>query len=62
MTIVRAKIDMNIPKKRKGLCGQHDKVSFVNPLSPSSDQYQLSPFRNKAQLVREVKRIKDTEL
>ncbi|RMX51398.1 hypothetical protein pdam_00020804, partial [Pocillopora damicornis] len=27
MTIVRAKIDMNIPRKRKGFCGQHDKVS-----------------------------------
>ena len=26
MTIVRAKIDMNVPRKRKGYCGQHDKV------------------------------------
>lgn len=25
MTIVRAKIDMNIPRKRKGFCSQHDK-------------------------------------
>ncbi|CAB3993568.1 pelota homolog [Paramuricea clavata] len=25
MTLVRAKIDMNVPKKRKGYCGQHDK-------------------------------------
>ncbi|PFX23372.1 Protein pelota-like [Stylophora pistillata] len=28
MTIVRAKIDMNIPRKRKGFCGQHDKGLF----------------------------------
>ena len=28
MTIVRAKIDMNIPRKRKGFCSQHDKVRF----------------------------------
>ena len=27
MTIVRAKIETNIPRKRKGLCGQHDKAS-----------------------------------
>lgn len=26
MTLVRAKIDMNVPRKRKGYCGQHDKV------------------------------------
>ena len=26
MTIVRAKIDMNVPRKRKGYCAQHDKV------------------------------------
>ena len=26
MTIVRAKLDMNVPRKRKGFCGQHDKV------------------------------------
>ncbi|CAH1801584.1 unnamed protein product [Owenia fusiformis] len=25
MTLVRAKIDVNIPRKRKGLCSQHDK-------------------------------------
>ncbi|XP_031553957.1 protein pelota homolog [Actinia tenebrosa] len=25
MTIVRAKIDMNVPRKRKGYCAQHDK-------------------------------------
>ncbi|XP_046839768.1 protein pelota homolog [Xenia sp. Carnegie-2017] len=25
MTLIRAKIDMNIPRKRKGYCGQHDK-------------------------------------
>lgn len=25
MTLVRAKIDMNVPRKRKGYCGQHDK-------------------------------------
>lgn len=25
MTLVRAKIDVNIPRKRKGQCGQHDK-------------------------------------
>jgi len=25
MTLVRAKIETNIPRKRKGLCGQHDK-------------------------------------
>ncbi|GFT04209.1 protein pelota homolog [Nephila pilipes] len=25
MTIVRAKIDINIPRKRKGMCAQHDK-------------------------------------
>lgn len=29
MTIVRAKIDMNVPRKRKGYCGQHDKVLNV---------------------------------
>lgn len=27
MTIVRAKIDVTIPRKRKGFCTQHDKVS-----------------------------------
>lgn len=26
MTLVRAKIDVNIPRKRKGMCAQHDKV------------------------------------
>ena len=26
MTIVRAKIEVNIPRKRKGNCAQHDKV------------------------------------
>lgn len=26
MTLVRAKIDVNIPRKRKGMCGQHTKV------------------------------------
>lgn len=25
MTVVRAKIDMNVPRKRKGFCSQHDK-------------------------------------
>ena len=29
MTIVRAKIDFNIPRKRKGNCSQHDKVILV---------------------------------
>ena len=27
MTLVRAKIETNIPRKRKGMCQQHDKVS-----------------------------------
>ncbi|KAK3750640.1 hypothetical protein QZH41_012829, partial [Actinostola sp. cb2023] len=27
MTIVRAKIDMNVPRKRKGYCAQHDKTT-----------------------------------
>ena len=27
MTLVRAKIETNIPRKRKGQCSQHDKVS-----------------------------------
>ena len=26
MTIVRAKIEVNIPRKRRGNCAQHDKV------------------------------------
>jgi len=26
MTLVRAKIETNIPRKRKGQCSQHDKV------------------------------------
>ena len=26
MTLVRAKIETSIPRKRKGMCGQHDKV------------------------------------
>ena len=26
MTLVRAKIETNIPRKRKGMCAQHDKV------------------------------------
>ena len=34
MTLVRAKIDVNIPRKRKGFCAQHTKVlvskSIVN--------------------------------
>ena len=29
MTIVRAKIDMNVPRKRKGFCSQHDKVQCI---------------------------------
>lgn len=29
MTIVRAKIETYIPKKRKGFCSQHDKVSIM---------------------------------
>ena len=28
MTIVRAKIEVNIPRKRRGNCQQHDKVYF----------------------------------
>ena len=27
MTLVRAKIDLSIPRKRKGHCTQHDKAS-----------------------------------
>lgn len=31
MTIVRAKIEVNIPRKRRGNCSQHDKVLvFIN--------------------------------
>lgn len=26
MTLVRTKIETNIPRKRKGMCSQHDKV------------------------------------
>lgn len=26
MTLVRAKLETNIPRKRKGMCQQHDKV------------------------------------
>ena len=29
MTLVRAKIETNIPRKRKGMCQQHDKVSIM---------------------------------
>ena len=29
MTLVRSKIETSIPRKRKGLCSQHDKVSWV---------------------------------
>lgn len=29
MTLVRAKLETNIPRKRKGSCSQHDKVSFL---------------------------------
>ena len=29
MTVVRAKIETNIPRKRKGSCTQHDKVFFL---------------------------------
>jgi len=29
MTLVRAKIETNIPRKRKGQCSQHDKVLSV---------------------------------
>ena len=29
MTLVRSKIETSIPRKRKGLCSQHDKVSLV---------------------------------
>jgi protein pelota len=29
MTLVRAKIENNIPRKRKGQCSQHDKVFTV---------------------------------
>ena len=29
MTLVRAKIETNIPRKRKGMCSQHDKVRVV---------------------------------
>ena len=28
MTLVRSKIETTIPRKRKGLCSQHDKVSL----------------------------------
>lgn len=27
MTLVRAKLEANIPRKRKGMCSQHDEVS-----------------------------------
>lgn len=30
MTLVRAKIETNIPRKRKGQCSQHDKVTFCD--------------------------------
>jgi len=29
MTIVRAKIEVNIPRKRRGNCTQHDKVYYT---------------------------------
>lgn len=29
MTLVRAKIDINIPRKRKGFVAQHEKVRFI---------------------------------
>ena len=32
MTLVRAKIETNIPRKRKGSCSQHDKVSSAKVL------------------------------
>ena len=30
MTITRAKIELNIPRKRKGACSQHEKVCYDN--------------------------------
>lgn len=32
MTLVRAKIETNIPRKRKGQCSQHDKVQINDVL------------------------------
>jgi len=31
MTLLRAKIETNIPRKRKGMCSQHDKVCTCYP-------------------------------
>ena len=46
MTLVRAKIETNIPRKRKGMCGQHDKVSETNLYSfiPTIDPMSLTIF------------------
>ncbi|CAN8017044.1 unnamed protein product [Ixodes persulcatus] len=35
MTLVRAKIDISIPRKRKGSCSQHDKARAALPCAPS---------------------------
>ena len=34
-------------------------VLFFNPLSPSSDYYQIPPVNIKSETIREVSRIKD---
>ena len=50
MTLVRAKIETNIPRKRKGMCQQHDKVSNLNTIFTVSlvilnEQNGVLPFR-----------------
>lgn len=51
MTIVRAKIDMNIPRKRKGFCGQHDKVSAKSLINFHFDSSHVNKKKLKKLLI-----------
>ena len=51
MTIVRAKIDMNIPRKRKGFCGQHDKVSVKSLINFHFDSSHVNKKKLKKLLI-----------
>ncbi|XP_068748397.1 protein pelota homolog isoform X4 [Montipora capricornis] len=52
MTVVRAKIDMNIPRKRKGFCNQHDQEQFCDYMFQQSVKNEWKAItENKSKFV-----------
>ena len=46
MTLLRAKVEVTIPRKRKGSCTQHEKVGHAPPCTHSVTSDQISGSEN----------------